>query len=86
MFHMENTQLDSEVQFSEALRAFKQDTLKYAHTLDMTDSPKENLKISMLEVGFHVLYNQFYVLSNIQLSRDMIIEYKTGRARRCTNL
>lgn len=63
MFHMENTQLDSEVRFSEALHVFKQDTFKYAYTLDTTDSPKESLKTSMLEVRSHVLYNQFYLLS-----------------------
>ncbi|XP_032664873.1 zinc finger FYVE domain-containing protein 26 homolog isoform X2 [Odontomachus brunneus] len=49
MFHMENTQLDSAVRFSEALHAFKQDTFKYAYTLDTTDSPKESQKTSMLE-------------------------------------
>ncbi|EFN75932.1 Zinc finger FYVE domain-containing protein 26 [Harpegnathos saltator] len=46
---MENTQLDGEVRFAEALHAFKQDTLKYVYTSDTTDSPKESLKTSMLE-------------------------------------
>lgn len=51
MFHMENTQLDSEVRFSEALYMFKQDIFKDVPVSDSTDaSPKECLKISTLEV------------------------------------
>nr|XP_012226480.1 PREDICTED: uncharacterized protein LOC105674602 [Linepithema humile] len=49
MFHMENTQLDGEVRFSEAVHTFKKDTLKYVCTLDTTDSAKENLTTSTLE-------------------------------------
>lgn len=85
---MENTQLDSEVRYSEALHAFKQDTLKYVRTLDTMDSPKESPKTSMLEVRFQdFYYDQLPYLLNAgrsSITFDMIAEYKTGRARRCT--
>lgn len=53
MFHMENTQLDSEIRFSEALHTFKQD-ISHAHTIDtidIIDSSKESSKTSTLEVS-----------------------------------
>ncbi|XP_014486150.1 PREDICTED: uncharacterized protein LOC106750354 isoform X2 [Dinoponera quadriceps] len=49
MFHMENTRLNSEVRFAEALHAFKLDTLGYVRTSDATDSPREGPKSSILE-------------------------------------
>ncbi|XP_020279494.1 uncharacterized protein LOC109852609 isoform X2 [Pseudomyrmex gracilis] len=49
MFHMENTQLDGEVQFSKGLRAFKQDILQYLRNSDTTDSSKESTNSSILE-------------------------------------
>lgn len=50
MFHMENTQLDGEVRFSEAVHVFKEDTLKYVSTFDVTDSAEESSTASTLEV------------------------------------
>ncbi|XP_012060559.1 PREDICTED: zinc finger FYVE domain-containing protein 26 [Atta cephalotes] len=49
MFHMENTQLDGEIRFSEALHTFKQNLYKHIRTLDTIDSFKENSKTSTLE-------------------------------------
>ncbi|XP_036149778.1 uncharacterized protein LOC105832099 isoform X2 [Monomorium pharaonis] len=49
MFHMENTQLDGEVRFSEALYIFKRNINKHLYTLSTTDSSKECSTISTLE-------------------------------------
>ncbi|EZA60485.1 Zinc finger FYVE domain-containing protein 26-like protein [Ooceraea biroi] len=49
MFHMENTQLDGEVRFSEAFHAFKQNTFSYLHTSEQTDLSKESSRTSTLE-------------------------------------
>lgn len=50
MLHMENTQLDGEVRFSEAIHTFKEDTLGHVYTSNATDSAKESLTTSTLEV------------------------------------
>ncbi|XP_018400391.1 PREDICTED: zinc finger FYVE domain-containing protein 26 [Cyphomyrmex costatus] len=49
MFHMENTQLDGEIRFSEALHTFKQNLYKHIRTLDTIDFSKESSKTSTLE-------------------------------------
>ncbi|XP_011866537.1 PREDICTED: uncharacterized protein LOC105561295 isoform X2 [Vollenhovia emeryi] len=49
MFHMENTQLDGEIRFSEALHKFKQNTCKHIYALDTTESSKESSSTSTLE-------------------------------------
>ncbi|XP_018352071.1 PREDICTED: uncharacterized protein LOC108754337 isoform X2 [Trachymyrmex septentrionalis] len=51
MFHMENTQLDGEIRFSEALHTFKQNLYKHIRTLNTIDSFKESSKTSTLEEG-----------------------------------
>lgn len=51
MFHMENTQLDGEIRFSEALHTFKQDISKHVHIIDTIDSSKESSRTSTLEVS-----------------------------------
>lgn len=52
MFHMENTQVDGEIRFSEAFYAFKQDISKYIDTSDTIDFSKKNSGTSTLEVRF----------------------------------
>ncbi|KAG5313582.1 ZFY26 protein, partial [Pseudoatta argentina] len=54
MFHMENTQLDGEIRFSEALHTFKQNLYKHIHTLDTIDSFKESSKTSTLEICYNI--------------------------------
>ncbi|KAL0131068.1 hypothetical protein PUN28_002571 [Cardiocondyla obscurior] len=49
MFHMENTQLDGIVQFSEAFHKFKRNICKNVYTSDTMDSYKESPKTSTLE-------------------------------------
>ncbi|KAL6256493.1 hypothetical protein P5V15_012606 [Pogonomyrmex californicus] len=49
MFSMENTRLDGEIRFSEALRLFKRDLFKHLYTLDTTDYFKESSATSTLE-------------------------------------
>lgn len=59
MFHMETTQLDDEIRFSEALHTFKQNLYKHICTLDTIDSSKESSKTSTLEVNiFYDLYDK----------------------------
>ncbi|XP_011705175.1 PREDICTED: uncharacterized protein LOC105460429 isoform X2 [Wasmannia auropunctata] len=48
MFNMENTQLDGEIRFSEALHTFKQNLCEHI-PIDTIDSSKESSKTSMLE-------------------------------------
>ncbi|XP_039315069.1 uncharacterized protein LOC105198485 isoform X4 [Solenopsis invicta] len=50
MFHMENTQLDGEIRFSEALYKFKRNICKHVHILDAANSSKEGSTTSTLEV------------------------------------
>lgn len=54
MFHMENTQVDGEIRFSEAFYTFKQDISKYFYTSNITDSSKKNSGTSTLEVRFYI--------------------------------
>ncbi|XP_039315067.1 uncharacterized protein LOC105198485 isoform X2 [Solenopsis invicta] len=49
MFHMENTQLDGEIRFSEALYKFKRNICKHVHILDAANSSKEGSTTSTLE-------------------------------------
>ncbi|XP_072751238.1 uncharacterized protein Sptz isoform X2 [Anoplolepis gracilipes] len=49
MFHIENTQVDGEIRFSEAFYTFKQDISKYVHSSDTIDSSKKNSGTSTLE-------------------------------------
>ncbi|XP_024887173.1 uncharacterized protein LOC112464432 isoform X1 [Temnothorax curvispinosus] len=49
MFHMENTQLDGEIRFAEALHKFKHNICKHICTSDAIDSSKESSRTCTLE-------------------------------------
>ncbi|XP_050444515.1 uncharacterized protein LOC126848048 isoform X2 [Cataglyphis hispanica] len=49
MSHMENTQVDGEIRFSEAFYTFKQDISKYFYTSNTIDSSKKDSGTSILE-------------------------------------
>lgn len=54
MFHMEKTQLDGEIRFSEALHKFKQNIRKHICTSDTIDASKESSSSSTLEVNIYI--------------------------------
>jgi len=63
MFHMENTQFDSEIRFSEALHTFKQNICKYVHSSDIIDSSEGSSKSSTLEVNtFYICMINFIII------------------------
>lgn len=53
---MENTQLDGEIRFSEALHKFKQNVGEYVNTSHAADSSKTTSGTSTLEVNLLILY------------------------------
>lgn len=76
MFHMEKTQLDGEIRFSEALHKFKQNTRKHIYTSDTIDSSKESSSVSTLEVNIYI-YSMIYCMRssycNISLDVSVVI-------------